>query len=59
MKSIYELELHEITLINGKVRVMRVPGGWIYERVLRRISDTEFEVINTFVPYSDEYAAEV
>jgi hypothetical protein len=57
MKSIYELELHEITVINGKVRVMRVPGGWIYERVLRRLSDTDFEVINTFVPYNEEFNA--
>jgi hypothetical protein len=59
MKSIYELELHEITIINSKVRVMRVPGGWIYERILRRLSATDFEVINTFVPHSDEYAPEL
>jgi hypothetical protein len=56
MKSIYELKLHEITMLNQKIRVIRVPGGWIYERVTKKISDTDNEVIAVFVPYSDEYA---
>lgn len=59
MKTIYELGLHEITIVNKKIKVMRVPGGWIYERVLRRISDNDNEVIAIFVPYSEEFNASV
>ena len=56
MKTIYELDLHEVTIINNKVRAIRVPGGWIYERVTKRLSVTDNEIVAVFVPYSDEYA---
>lgn len=51
----HNMELHEIRAINNKIRVMRVPGGWIYERVIKKISDTENEVLAVFVPYSEEF----
>ena len=56
VKTIYELELHEVTVIHKNIRVMRVPGGWIYERLTRKISDTENEAVAIFVPYNAEYA---
>jgi len=48
MKTIYNLELHEILKISPKIWVMRVPGGWIYEH-----GSTPFR--NLFVPYNDEF----
>lgn len=51
----HDMELHEIRAINNKIRVIRVPGGWIYERVIRRLSDTDNEVVAVFVPYSEEF----
>lgn len=59
MAAIHELSLHEVAVLTPKIRVIRVPGGWIYERVLRRISDTDNEVIALYVPYSDEFNADV
>jgi len=56
VKTIYELELHEVTIINNRIRVLRVPGGWIYERLTKKISHTENEAVAIFVPYSAEYA---
>ena len=55
-KPIYDLELHEVTIVGRRYRVMRVPGGWIYERLTKRISETDSEAITVFVPYSNEYA---
>lgn len=51
----YEMNLHDVLVLTNKIRVIRVPGGWIYERVTKKISDTENEVIAVFVPYSDEF----
>jgi len=45
-KTIYDLRLHEsvyIASINSKV--MRVPGGWIYE-----LPSINHQVVRTFVP---------
>ena len=53
--NIYELELHEVTVINARVRVMRVPGGWIYERLTKPLSATDNEAVLVFVPHSSEY----
>ena len=32
-QKIYELYLHEETVINNKISVIRVPGGWIYHNI--------------------------
>jgi hypothetical protein len=56
VKDIHDLELHEVTVVRKRYRVVRVPGGWIYERLTKRISETESEAVAVFVPYSAEYA---
>lgn len=52
----HDMRLHEIRVITSKLRVIRVPGGWIYERVIQKLSDNDNLVIQTFVPYSDEFS---
>lgn len=54
----HNMKLNEILVITPKLRVIRVPGGWIYERVIRKLSDTDHEVIQVFVPYSEEFNAQ-
>ena len=44
--KIYEMQLHEVVLFN-EVRVLRVPGGWIYFHDENRFS--------TFVPFNNEF----
>lgn len=53
----HDMKLHEVKVITPKIRVLRVPGGWIYERVIKKLSDTDTQVLNTFVPYSEEFNA--
>lgn len=55
-KNLYELSLHEAT-VQGVYRIIRVPGGWIYERQTKRISDSEREVQVVFVPFNGEFDA--
>ena len=53
-KTIYDLELHELLLIDNTLAyvksVMRVPGGWIYST--KRNNEHE---VSVFVPYSEEF----
>ena len=44
--TVYLLKLHEYTWLEGNMRVLRVPGGWIYTRTLDAI---------TFVPFDNEF----
>ena len=30
-KSVYDLELHEATVVDDYTHAVRVPGGWIYQ----------------------------
>lgn len=48
--NIYELDLHE-TMIEGDFMIMRVPGGWIYER--RNLNGHE-KAACVFVPYNND-----
>lgn len=61
MKSIYEIELHETTVVKTIIpeyenrlpqilyyRVTRVAGGWLYKKV-----GVDFPEV--FVPYTDEF----
>jgi len=61
MKSIYELDLHESTVVKTVIpeyenrlpqimyyRVTRVAGGWLYKKV-----GVDFPEV--FIPYTDEY----
>lgn len=50
--NIYNLDLHETTILNCGVCVMRVPGGWIYD-CWDFINDSY--KMGTFVPYSREF----
>ena len=56
MKSIYDLQIHEITPVETNdaelwTSVMRVPGGWIY----RSYDKSHSMMSNTFVPFDNEY----
>ena len=53
-KSIYDLELHEPT-IKGVYTIIRVPGGWIYQRTDVVAGGKIPSMV--FVPYSDEFNA--
>ena len=61
MKSIYELDLHESTIVKTIIpeydnrlnqilyyRVTRIAGGWLYKKI-----GVDFPEV--FVPYSDEF----
>lgn len=48
-KNIYELELHESLMIGVEMKVVRVPGGWVYVMY----ANTSPSV---FVPFNDEYS---
>lgn len=52
IKTIYELGLHEETYVNG-YRVMRVPGGWIYDKYADSCQDYPYAPI--FVPFNNEF----
>lgn len=70
-KSIYELELHEFTVIqnsqhasmtsSGNTTVTRVPGGWIYRFVITKSGGLDKNggnaaaLSSTFVPYNEEF----
>lgn len=57
MKSIYELQMHEVTIVEGDpwsplfTTAMKVPGGWIY-----RSYDKGNQIMScAFVPFDNEY----
>ena len=52
----HDMQLHEVR-IQGIYRIIRVPGGWIYERRTWRITEQDNDVEMIFVPYSDEFRA--
>jgi len=54
MKNIYEIKLHEETVITigpAEYRVLRVPGGWIYYNP--RLDNDQMN--STFVPFDNEF----
>jgi len=59
MSKIHKLGLFEVYSVTKKLRFIRVPNGWICERVIKKLSDTESEVIALFIPYSDEFNEDV
>lgn len=51
MKSIYELKMHEATKVKNNLfslRIIRVPGGWIYYRIGE-------PHLGVFVPMNNEF----
>ena len=56
-KSIYDMKLHE-RREHRNYDIMRVPGGWIYERYIIEGSGNHKRDIFTamvFIPYNDEF----
>lgn len=47
-KTIYELGLNEWTMVEDRICVLRVPGGWLYE----------FDERTVFVPFNNEFQEE-
>ena len=47
-KNIYELRMHEKTMLSHKIEIMRVPSGWIY--FYKNEKGTEM----CFVPFTKE-----
>ena len=54
MEDIYNLDLHEMTVVSDGVAVIRVAGGWLY-----MISDEQlgghFQSSIQFVPFHNEF----
>lgn len=52
--TIYDLKLHELTFFTNKdddvIKILRVPGGWIYSFLIKSESDTKM----IFIPYIKE-----
>lgn len=48
--SIHNMQLHDIKVINNNLKILRVSGGWIYNRGDNPSSQTQ-----CFVPYSNEF----
>lgn len=50
--TIYDLKLHELTFFTNKdddvIKILRVPGGWIYSFLIKSESDTKM----IFIPYN-------
>ena len=65
-KSVFKLELHEQTFIEGTgIRVTRVPGGWVYTQIVNRgnagsanatagSANATASITSTFVPFHEE-----
>jgi len=53
MKTIYDLELHEILYTEVAV-IMRVPGGWFYNYGSKFNNSNEY-IETSFVPYNVEF----
>lgn len=55
-KNIWDLDLHEASLVMPGIHAVRVPGGWLY---IYDASNTKDGAIvsstSTFVPYSEEF----
>jgi hypothetical protein len=53
MNNLYDMKLHEFVKIDNKLTVMRVPGGWIYNRF--GWDDGDVLRTSTFVPLNNEF----
>lgn len=51
MDSIYKMKLHETIHIGDDYEILRVPGGWIYNRF------SGSGLSSCFVPFHDEFMA--
>lgn len=52
VEGLYEMKLHECAEIHNSdmhLKIIRVPGGWLYRYILGETSDT------VFVPFDNEF----
>ena len=51
MKELKEMKLHEtVWLKNGTLKIVRVPGGWVYTNALTSDFDKPRLISSCFVP---------
>jgi len=54
-QEIYTMKLHDfLTMAKAEIRILRVPGGWIYES-FNRTDGGEYQSSTVFVPYNNEF----
>lgn len=51
--TIYEMKLHDEINIDKYLRVLRVPGGWIYIQDTQ-MSEKGWSSTSSFVPYNND-----
>jgi hypothetical protein len=51
--ELYEMELHDIIKFTKHLIVIRVPGGWIYNRIADNAEN--ISISSVFVPFNDEF----
>lgn len=57
MKDLYKMKLHDVITVaraRGELKVVRVPGGWVYETYTDSVKYT-YQVTSVFVPYHNEF----
>ncbi len=50
--DIYNMELHD-TIEIDQMRIVRVPGGWIYYYF--DLTKNDYKSMGVFIPYNNEY----
>lgn len=50
MSNIYTMELHDTLNTDSNIHITRVPGGWIYNYIMRNYT--------VFIPYNNEFDKE-
>lgn len=47
-EDLYNMQLHDVKVINEELEILKVIGGWIYKHFYKNINDYSFHT--TFVP---------
>lgn len=59
MKSMYDLELNETLPAEMqwglRTDITRVPGGWIYQSIIRAYNGGDTHLVPVFVPFNNEF----
>lgn len=55
--GIFDMDLHEVIVLDKERELMRVPGGWIYTMWIGTAGCGSI-YNHIFVPYSNEFSAE-
>jgi len=54
MDNLYEMKLHEELTI-GWIKILRVPGGWIYVEYQQTHNTDDTKHTSVFVPFHNEF----